>query len=92
MPKVSPFLFVEIKKMLIYIQRDDKIIPTGQYNDALVNTIDKILEFNRNCNRRKGKKKDSEEEHQESEEQFGEEQMEYCENLYPEKNKGRVKE
>jgi hypothetical protein len=43
---------------LIEIQRNDNIIASVEYNEKLVETIDKILEFNRNCKRRKGKKKD----------------------------------
>jgi hypothetical protein len=46
----------------VEIQRDDDIVPSGDYNDKLEETIEHILEFNRNCKRRKGKKKDSENE------------------------------
>lgn len=53
-------MHVEIKKKLVEIQRDDSIVPSSQRNAQLEEAVELILEFNRNCKRRKGKKKDSE--------------------------------
>jgi len=35
-------------------------VPTSERHSLFENTIERILEFNRNCKRRKGKRKDSE--------------------------------
>jgi hypothetical protein len=40
-------------------QRDDEVVPSHEKSELLERVIDRILEFNRNCKRRKGKKKDS---------------------------------
>jgi hypothetical protein len=60
------FLFnKEIKKRLVDLQRDENIVPTYDRHPFFEDTIERILDFNRNCKRRKGKRKDSEEENSE---------------------------
>ncbi len=50
---------LDIKKLLVEAQRDDEVVPSHEKSELLERVIDRILEFNRNCKRRKGKKKDS---------------------------------
>lgn len=46
-----------IKKRLVEIQLNEDIQPTSARCPVLEEAVDMILEFNRNCKRRKGKKK-----------------------------------
>jgi hypothetical protein len=52
----------EIKRLLVKIQRDEDLIPSAEHSPLLEKAVNRILEFNRNCKRRKGKRKDSENE------------------------------
>ena len=52
---------------MVQIQRDDGIVPTNEEHPLLKYLVDKILEFNRICKRRKGKRRDSDREQAEEE-------------------------
>lgn len=45
---------------MVEIQRDESIIPTEDRQNQLEDAVERILDFNRNCKRRKGKRRDSE--------------------------------
>lgn len=61
--------YSDIKKLLVEIQRDESIVPSAEHNGQLEEAVSSILEFNRNCRRKKFAKKDEEENEEASEEE-----------------------
>jgi hypothetical protein len=48
-----------VKRLLVEIQRDEGLEATEQREPLLEEAVERLLEFNRNCKRRKGKRHDS---------------------------------
>lgn len=47
------------------IQRDEDIVAGEERNELLEEAVQRIMDFNRNCKRRKAKRKDSEDQQEE---------------------------